>query len=704
MMHGSIMDAQKVLIPAENQEGMVDTANHSHGPAPNNKRATLALLITPLIIIALAVLITDANGPYYRGENFDAAYNYLLNSLNLLLFHGPGHTDHPGTTLQEVGAVVILVRWLVTSTFGKWVPLQEATLGSPEDYLHSINAALVLLIAAGIFFAGRTMYRVSGSLLAALTLQTSIFLFRETLLSLSQVGSEIPLVATAFALMIPLIPVLLAKNTVTQRYAIAAGFIFGIGLVSKVICVTWACLAAVFSSWKERAKFALACVVAVFLFTLPIWDRAGIVTRWLFSLLIHKNAYGGGDVGIPSSSTFVSHLKELHQAEPLLVYWVAFYIAVILAVQYGAQPRKNRFAVQVVRLMWAGCAVIFVQVAMASKHFVAPRYILPCLVIVPLLNAFVAFLLSKQILPRRIRIPLAVCGAALFIASVGTTLPRVKQYTVGERDRREGGKVLISKGTECKDCILVGAYGSSAGNAALAFGNAYSKWINGKVLNGLYPNTVFYDIFRREFLSFTNENLEVQVRRWLSEGRGVLLQTEPLSAANKPPGFSLTPMAMSGSEVLYQVEEMEGLPQLAAAPPANATVMRAAEMHSGTAMVDTINFGTIGLPVIRTRTLAVPTTAEYWIPLPAAGRYELRGRCASETSRPVSVSVNGRKLTEMFCGLPTGGYGPSNQQWQSSGVYEFPKGSVSLILNSAMPFPHISEIAIIPAGAADKNQ
>lgn len=155
-----------------------DVRSESHKYALNhNCKNGLALLITPVIILALAGLLVDARGPYNRGENFDPDYNYLLNSLNLLLFHGPGHTDHPGTTLQEGGAAVILGRWLVASTVGNWVPLQEATLRAPEEYLHSINIMLVLLIAAAVFFAGWQMYRASGSLLAALTLQTSVFLF-----------------------------------------------------------------------------------------------------------------------------------------------------------------------------------------------------------------------------------------------------------------------------------------------------------------------------------------------------------------------------------------------------------------------------------------------------------------------------------------------------------------------------------------------
>lgn len=298
---------------------------------------------------------------------------------------------------------------------------------------------------------------------------------------------------------------------------------------------------------------------------------------------------------------------------------------------------------------------------------------MPCLVIVPLLNGFLALLFSTQVLRGRWRVSLALCGAALFIASLGTTLPRVKAWAVAGRDRQQRGKELADRSRECKDCMLIGSYGSSAGNAALAFGNGYSNWINGKVLSDLYPNTIYYDIFGRQFLSFTNENREAEVRSWLSEGRKILLQGSPMSAANKytPAGFALRPVEMEGSEILYAMSAME-TSHTADAPPANAILIAAAAMHAGTAIIDRTEFG-IGLPVVRT--LTVPTAAEYSIQLPAAGRYELRGRCASEAVRPVTVSANGRKLTESFCALSTGGYYPQNQEWQSSGIYEFPKGN-----------------------------
>ncbi len=61
------------------------------------------LLILPVSLVVLSILLLKYQGPYYLGDYFED-YTYLLNGLNILTFHSPGHTDHPGTTLQLLSA------------------------------------------------------------------------------------------------------------------------------------------------------------------------------------------------------------------------------------------------------------------------------------------------------------------------------------------------------------------------------------------------------------------------------------------------------------------------------------------------------------------------------------------------------------------------------------------------------------------------
>jgi hypothetical protein len=75
----------------------------------------LAILVVPILLFCFPLILRSYHGPYYLGYNSDPAYAYLLNSLNILNGVPPGHTDHPGTTVQLLGAVGILIRWLGSS-------------------------------------------------------------------------------------------------------------------------------------------------------------------------------------------------------------------------------------------------------------------------------------------------------------------------------------------------------------------------------------------------------------------------------------------------------------------------------------------------------------------------------------------------------------------------------------------------------------
>ena len=80
-------------------------------PVAAPRRAAEITLAFACGALALAGMAAGAwRRPYFL--DYDPEYAYLLNSLNLLEMSVPGHFDHPGTPLQEFGALVLLVQWL----------------------------------------------------------------------------------------------------------------------------------------------------------------------------------------------------------------------------------------------------------------------------------------------------------------------------------------------------------------------------------------------------------------------------------------------------------------------------------------------------------------------------------------------------------------------------------------------------------------
>ena len=126
-------------------------------PTANNSstigllRARGLLLVIPAVLFLVACLLADARGPYSIGANWEADYPYLLNSLNILLFHAPGHVDHPGTTVQLIGAVVVFLKWLSGCLLGDAASLQLDVLSHPEEFLQAIHVTISALIGALVF-------------------------------------------------------------------------------------------------------------------------------------------------------------------------------------------------------------------------------------------------------------------------------------------------------------------------------------------------------------------------------------------------------------------------------------------------------------------------------------------------------------------------------------------------------------------------
>jgi hypothetical protein len=59
-----------------------------------------------------------------------------------LTLHAPKHNDHPGVTLQILGAAVEWLKWFGGFLLSSRQSLNESVLSQPESYLHAMNSAV----------------------------------------------------------------------------------------------------------------------------------------------------------------------------------------------------------------------------------------------------------------------------------------------------------------------------------------------------------------------------------------------------------------------------------------------------------------------------------------------------------------------------------------------------------------------------------
>lgn len=666
------------------------------------RRIIAFLLLVPITLFVLSDLLVDARGPYYLGANLDPDYCYLMNSLSLLVFHQPGLVEHPGTGAQELGAVAIFGKWLGSSLSGSWAPLQETVLAHPEDYLHAINFFLNILIGAAVFLAGWEMDRVSGSLPAALVLQLTVFSFRELLITLPRVDPEPVLVLTGFALMVPLIQVILAKEPGKAPGVMTAGAILGFGLATKILFLPWVAVTALFTGWKQRIRFLAASLLAIFVFLLPILTSLPGTLRWQGALITHSGPYGSGPSGLPTLAQVSMNFRSLFTGEPFLFYWMVYYFAVLVALRFGVSDPDHPLARSIRRLISTCLVAMAIQIVMVLKHFVAVRYLVPALVLTALLNGFLVVLLTSSVFRPRLKIPLALCGVMLLMSSWWISIPGLKDWAMALRQYQDEVSQLAETRRGFGDCTVIGYYAGSAGHYALALGSLYTRGVHGEVLSRLYPGSF---AFHGDFMNFSSQSALAQVRSILNEGRCVLMEGWPnvQTFGTLPPDLTVEPLVIKARESISRLvpkgtaSSCMNLPSCTELP-SNAIPVEAEKFKSGTVVVDSSALGA-GIGVIVSP--KYPAYVEYAIPMTAGGRYDLWIRYAAAESRPLTLSINGKIVTLTACSEITTGWYPNDQRARRVAVIELNKGVNTLRLErTAGPFPAIDKFGFVKVGAA----
>jgi hypothetical protein len=478
----------------------------------------------------LSLILTIHHGPYFLRNNFDPDYSYLLNSLSLLKFQTPGHTDHPGTTLQLLGAVVLLLKWLV-ALFVHPQTLTDSVLSHPEEYLRAINIVLDVMIGVALYWSAWTVYRLSNSLSAALVLQVSVLVYMQTFLALFRVSPEPLLIATGLALMVPLAPMVLrdGKGANGNTLAVAAGAIFGFGLITKVTFAPWAAVILLFPQKSQKRRFTLAVLAAILVLLLPVTGRLSAMASWFTSLLTHSGYYGTGQTGIPEPRVLAANLVSLWRVEPPLFWFVGLYTVLLLTLSLF-RKQGVPFVEETRRLLAAACIAIITEVILVTKHL-AYHYLLPALVLTAFVNSTLWVVLPRLKLSRlKVRQLCQVAIVAFIAFGLGHNWSSFRWWVDAARTDRQNIARLQAIEERLPGCQVIGSYRSSLKVSALSFGGAYSAGVHGSALGRLYPGTIAYDPFHNQFGSFTFGQKDEEVKRLLSNGQCVLLETTSLDA------------------------------------------------------------------------------------------------------------------------------------------------------------------------------
>jgi hypothetical protein len=502
----------------------------------DKSKAAIVSLGVPLVMLVVSIsfaVVLDGN------FGADPDHAYLLNGLNILHFQSPGHADHPGTPLQILGGAVIGVTWLVRCIAQGQVPLDDDVLRHPEIYLSCINAVLILLTAAALAFFGRQLRLWTGSFAVAIVGQISLLISLPVLISLPRVTPEPLLISLTIFLAGLLAPAISQSSFPWQRirYPLLIGATLGACVATKVTAAPLILVVALLRGVRMQAIALMAVAVISVVLTLPVAASYGAFLRWILALAIHSGNYGGGSVGLPSSSEFFGHLNLLFESFPDAFVSVVICAVMLLWHPNNANPDRRPH----VRFFVVCALLISVQLITVAKHY-ALRYAVPVAAIIALANAGAVYVAAASQGAKRVgftAVLLVLLGLGMWHAALAASDWYGTSYIIAREQRS-----LITKAAS-GGCLFVPYYGASPKEFNLYFGNRFAKGRYARRLAGIYPDFLTYD--GKQFEDFVEVLAPAEAARRLSAKQCVYIFGSPIERFDGfgIPASDLIPIARS---------------------------------------------------------------------------------------------------------------------------------------------------------------
>jgi len=330
-----------------------------------DRRQIALLFVLPIIYVALILWLRQTAGSFSNWYSIDPNIRYLLDALNLLALDAVGNVDHPGATVQWIGALVIKL----LNPFTETNLIVDQALMDSDGFLMPILVVLTLVTALAMILAGAAAFAATGSLIPVVLVQLSPFLSRILVKNALDV-KPVPLLVAMVLLTAAVVFLALRSNLMERHktaYAWAFGLIGGFSVATKITAAPILILP-VFLLWGVRPLFhyGLACAIGFVMFALPTVFQFEQFAGWIFKVAMGSGAYGGGAVTVIDFDAYPKSLYKLLSRPITFVPLIAAVTAIVVA-----RWRRNKvsdYPALEVKALGGVALAQFAQIALVAKH------------------------------------------------------------------------------------------------------------------------------------------------------------------------------------------------------------------------------------------------------------------------------------------------------------------------------------------------
>lgn len=454
----------------------------------------IILLVVPIILFLSSLKTIKERDKVWYGGGYDPEYAYLMNSLNMARLKLVGHFDHPGTTAQIAGGIILKVSWLIDK---RGEDLTTAVLSEPEHYLRILNISSAAIGSLAIFLLSLLIFFTTGNFALALLFQATPFVSGFVLFNgFTRISQEVMQMTAALALSATALLWVNDNNRQTNdnhilRFAIISGF----GMASKVLFAPLMIIPVVLlKGLRFKLRYILFSFIAFVIFTIPIIKLYPKMLFWFYKLFIHSGQYGQGETNVIDTNKYFIELVRLLEVNPVLAG--LFFICVLILIfsitrRYFAKDDSSKAYIRLLAAALIAQAIGYLLVAKQPKE----AYLLPYESITAInMSVIIYFIVSFFKLPiikNILSVLLATAGLFLLI-NYGLK----KKNAIYSVDKNKFWETSYKASLDAKkDGAVIYIEPSSSPMIGLYFGNAYSIQQYTEKLREIYPDVFIYESY-----------------------------------------------------------------------------------------------------------------------------------------------------------------------------------------------------------------
>ena len=439
----------------------------------------IIFIIFSIFIFLISCLFRFLGGPFFYGNNSDPSYFYLFNFYNINIGKSPEFIDHPGATLDVLGAGVMKSLFLFKSniTFGQVIPIAETLLGLVWLLMQ------LFYIGTLVILANYTYRKSQDKIFTFLVLLNSLWLiivpsFRSLSVQpiSANVNSDTMMMVAVNLMLITVIRFYFSQKQGSFSHPLFMGLAVAFAVATKFTALPYLGVAFfLLINWRQRTMFIVLFVSAFLVFIYPIWGEHEHIFSWVKGLVVAKGFHGTGGEGFNLDGYLINMMWVIQKHWFFVVLWVA---AIVVGI------KKSRV---LVALGIGGILQMIMVAKQPSYQYMAPMIGLSSVVLA------IAYRICPELCLKGLKW-IVVFITILSLILIGSRMYYLRQTTQQTQD------ILKVINTQYASCMICPFYRSSTMGFSFVFWNRVLKRKDfSQEMKKQYPKFFYYDIFYSEF-------------------------------------------------------------------------------------------------------------------------------------------------------------------------------------------------------------